>query len=185
MTAPIAWLYAIPVERIFDSYRATQANLALPAIVAAWRVLLMSRVIAVLQEVRFARALAWVAVPACIEVVLVVFVGGLFSPTFGRRVMAAMGGMRNSPEESLLLSALSTAGGAAVWGLLGLAMLLAVLRFNGVAQPFPKQTAGRLPWISLLVLGAFWIAVAVPAQREQQRFMKHAAMVKAGKYREA
>src|SRR5688572_8600151 len=98
LTAPIAWLYAFPVERMFDSYRATQANIALLAIVALWRVLLMSRVIAVLQAVRFVQALAWVAVPACIEVVLVVFVGGIFSPTFGRRVMASMGGMRNSPE---------------------------------------------------------------------------------------
>jgi len=185
LTAPIAWLYAIPVERMFDSYRATQANIALLAIVALWRVLLMSRVIAVLQEVRFARALAWVAVPACIEVVLVVFVGAIFSPSFGRRIMASMGGMRNSPEESLLLSALSTAGGTAFWALIGLAILLALLRFNGATHPFPKQTPGRLPWISLLVLGAFWIVVAIQPQREQQRFMKHFAMVQAGEYREA
>jgi hypothetical protein len=185
LTAPIAWLYAFPVERMFDSYRATQANIVLLATVALWRVLLMSRVIAVLQEVRFVRALAWVAVPACIEVVLVVFVGAIFSPSFGRRVMASMGGMRNSPEESLLLSTLSTAGGAAFWGLIGLAILLALLRFKGVTRPLPKQTPGRFPWISLLVLGAFWIVLAVPPQREQLRFLKHFAMIQGGKYREA
>jgi hypothetical protein len=185
MTAPIAWLYAIPVERMFDSYRATQANIALLAIVSLWRVLLMSRVISALQQVRFVRALAWVAVPACIEVVLVVFVGGIFSPTFGRRVMASMGGMRNSPEESLLLSALSTAGGTAFWGLIGLVILLALLRFKGGTIPFPKQMPGELPWISLLLLGVFWTAVAVQPQREQQRFVKHAAMVDSGQYRAA
>jgi hypothetical protein len=185
MTGPIAWLYAIPVERMFDSYRATQANIALLAIVALWRVLLMSRVISVLQQVRFVRALGWVAVPACIEVVLVVFVGGIFSPAFGRRVMASMGGMRNSPEESLLLSTLSIAGSTAFWGLIGLAILLVLLRFKGVTRPFPKQTPAGVPWISLLLLGLFWTAVAVRPQREQQRFVKHAAMVEAGQYREA
>jgi hypothetical protein len=185
MTAPVAWLYAIPVERMFDSYRATQANIALLAIVALWRVLLMSRVISVLQQVRFLRALGWVALPACIEVVLVVFVGAIFSPSFGRRVMASMGGMRNSPEENLLLSTLSTAGGTAFWALIGLAILLAVLRFSGVTRRFPKQTPGRLPWVSLLALAVLWISAAVPAQREQQRFAKHAAMVKKGQYRAA
>ena len=185
MTAPIAWLYAIPVERMFDSYRAAQANIALLATVALWRVLLMSRVISVLQQVRFARALGWVAVPASIEVILVVVVGGIFSPAFGRRVMAAMGGMRNSPEESLLLSALSTAGGAAFWGLIGLAIPLALLRFKGVTLPFPKQTRAGLPWIGLLLLGVFWTAVAVRPQREQQRFVKHAAMVDSEQYRAA
>src|SRR5436190_1804978 len=29
MTAPVAWLYAIPVERFLSSYRAAQANLTL------------------------------------------------------------------------------------------------------------------------------------------------------------
>jgi hypothetical protein len=185
MTAPIAWLYAIPVERMFDSYRATQLNIALLAIVSLWRVLLMSRVISVLQEVRFVRALGWVAVPACIEVVLVVFIGGIFSPTFGRRVMSAMGGLRHAPEESLLLSAVSTAGATAFWGLLALAILLRIFSFNSLTQPFPRQAPGRLPWIGLVVLSAFWCAVAVQPQKEQRRFARHDAMIEAGQYREA
>ena len=64
MTAPIAWLYAVPVERFLDSYRAAQANLALLAIVSVWRVWLMSRVISVLLEIPFRRALGWVLVAA-------------------------------------------------------------------------------------------------------------------------
>src|SRR4051812_17654529 len=42
LTAPIAWLYALPVERVLDPYRAAQANIALLSIVSLWRVLLMS-----------------------------------------------------------------------------------------------------------------------------------------------
>lgn len=44
LTAPLAWLYAIPVERFLDPVAAVKANYALLGIVAAWRVLLMIRV---------------------------------------------------------------------------------------------------------------------------------------------
>src|SRR5678815_267873 len=78
MTAPVAWLYAIPVERFLDSYHAAQANIALLAIVSVWRVFLMSRVISVLLEIPFRRALGWVLVGASLEVIVVVFLGLLF-----------------------------------------------------------------------------------------------------------
>lgn len=48
MTAPLAWLYAIPYERFMTEFEATRANLWTLGIVAAWRVLLMIRVISVL-----------------------------------------------------------------------------------------------------------------------------------------
>jgi hypothetical protein len=49
MTAPCAWLYALPVERLCpDSLTAIKVNFALLGIVATWRVLLMGRVISVL-----------------------------------------------------------------------------------------------------------------------------------------
>ena len=44
LTAPLAWLYAIPVERFLDPVAAVEANYLLLAIVATWRVLLMIRV---------------------------------------------------------------------------------------------------------------------------------------------
>src|ERR1700730_9671732 len=49
MTAPLAWLYAIPYERFFTSWGATVANLSTLACVALWRVALMVRVISVLM----------------------------------------------------------------------------------------------------------------------------------------
>ena len=48
MTAPLALVYGIPVERFLDPADATRANLYLLAIVALWRVLLMIRCVYVL-----------------------------------------------------------------------------------------------------------------------------------------
>lgn len=47
MTAPLAWLYAIPVETFLSEYDATVVNLLLLLAVAAWRVALMVRATAV------------------------------------------------------------------------------------------------------------------------------------------
>jgi hypothetical protein len=48
MTAPLAWLYAIPYERFLSAGDATAANLSTLGLVATWRVLLISRVLSVL-----------------------------------------------------------------------------------------------------------------------------------------
>jgi hypothetical protein len=185
MTAPIAWLYAIPVERIFDSYRAAEANLTLLAIVSLWRVLLMSRVVSVLLNVQFMGALGWVLVAACLEVIVVVFVGQIFSPAFGRRVMAGMSGMRNAPEENLLISAMNNVW-AWSWVVLFLGMVfLGLFRYRGAAQPLPKPAPGKIPWIGLAALTAVWITIAIPAQLEQQKFVTHVQFVQSEKYSEA
>ncbi|MEI4896505.1 hypothetical protein Q8G71_35005, partial [Klebsiella pneumoniae] len=44
LTAPLAWLYAIPYVRFLSPGAATSANLWTLACVAAWRVVLMMRV---------------------------------------------------------------------------------------------------------------------------------------------
>ncbi|MDA8020545.1 MAG: hypothetical protein MPN21_24160 [Thermoanaerobaculia bacterium] len=51
LTAPLAWLYAIPVERFFEPYGATVANLWLLLVVATWRVVLMARVVSVIYGI--------------------------------------------------------------------------------------------------------------------------------------
>jgi hypothetical protein len=52
MTAPLAWLYGIPYERFADPLTATQAKIWTLAIVAGWRVVLMTRVLSVLANRR-------------------------------------------------------------------------------------------------------------------------------------
>jgi hypothetical protein len=51
-TAPLAWLYGIPFERLLDPFHATRAKLIVLGIVSAWRVALMVRVVTVLFGVR-------------------------------------------------------------------------------------------------------------------------------------
>ncbi len=48
MTAPLAWLYGIPYERLIDPLSATEAKVWTLALVAGWRVVLMTRVLSVL-----------------------------------------------------------------------------------------------------------------------------------------
>ncbi len=47
MTAPLAWLYGIPYERFTDPLSAAEAKVWTLALVAAWRVLLMTRILSV------------------------------------------------------------------------------------------------------------------------------------------
>jgi len=177
MTAPVAWMYAIPVERFLDSYHAAQANIALLGIVSLWRVLLMSRALAVLFEIHFLRALGWVLIAASAEVIVVLFFGAFFSGTFSRSILAGMAGMRNSPEESLLTSALGAAWGWS-WAVLFVSfVLLAMRRRQDEIQPLPKLSRGKMPWFSLVALFLFWAFVAIQPQREQHRFALHAALV--------
>lgn len=185
MTAPIAWLYAIPVERFLDSYHAAETNLTLLSIVSLWRVLLMSRVVSRLQQIHFARALLWVLTPACLEVLVVIIVGVIFSPAFSRHILAAMSGMRNSPEEILVLNALGYIWWGALIVLVVVMILVARFHLSKIVQPFPAIVESPVPVVTLLTLTVAWIAVAIPAQREQYRFVTHAKMVESGKYRES
>ena len=90
MTAPIAWLYAIPVERFFGSYSAAVANITLLGVVSLWRVLLMSRVIQVVTGRSYFRATLRVVMAASFEVLAVFFLGPI---SFSSRILAGMGGL--------------------------------------------------------------------------------------------
>ncbi|MCI0365834.1 MAG: hypothetical protein L0219_18400 [Phycisphaerales bacterium] len=52
MTAPMAWLYAVPYEQMLSEAAATRANLWTLGIVALWRVTLMTRAVSVLLNVK-------------------------------------------------------------------------------------------------------------------------------------
>jgi hypothetical protein len=185
MTAPSAWLYAIPVERFLDSYHAALANIALLGIVSLWRVLLMSRIMSVLVEIHLIRALGWVLIAASLEVIVVLFFGAFFSGAFGRSILKGMAGMRNSPEESLITSVL---GAAWAWSwavLLVCVLLLASRRLRIEIQPLPKLSRGKMPWFSLLTLLLLWALAAVQPQKEQHRFATHAALVEKRDYNSA
>lgn len=180
LTAPIAWLYALPVERFLDSVSATQANVALLGVVSLWRVLLTARVLQVLCGAPLFAALVWVLLAAGVEV----FVVGLFSPSFSKAFMSAMGGMRNSPEEDILLAALNTTMGAAFYGTPVALVLAFLVRPKGL-RPLPAQQQTAVPLTLLVGLAMAWGAVAVRPQMEVARTAKARRLVDSGKFREA
>jgi hypothetical protein len=162
MTAPVAWIYAIPVERFFDSIMATRANLVLLGVVSAWRVLLMARVIQRLTTARFAMALGWVLVAAAVEV-LVVY---LFSHDWAKAVMSAMGGMRNSPQEEILRRAMGIIINVAFWSGPVFLMIALWWRARQPLTPLPAPVTSPMPWTALAAAAVLWIAVAIVPQRE-------------------
>ncbi len=181
MTAPIAWLYALPVERFFDSLTSAQLNIALLSIVSCWRVLLMARVLTVLCRTPTRFTFFWVLAPAAIEVLVVIILGGALS----RAVLASMSGMRNSPEETVLQLALGIAVNATI--LLGPSALCvaALWKPKSAPTPLPAQEAGVIPWRPLAAATGFWILAAVLPQQELVHNAEVDNLVRAGQWRAA
>jgi hypothetical protein len=95
MTAPLAWLYAIPYERFMTAAGAMKANLATLALVALWRVLLISRVLCVFLNFRPMTALCLVMTFADAVAFALMF----FLPV---PLLDVMGGIRLSEGDRVL-----------------------------------------------------------------------------------
>ncbi len=103
MTAPLAWLYAIPVERWLEPVDAMRFNLYLLGIVALWRVLLISRAAAVLFGTSFSRTIFPVLLFGDGLMLFVVH----FIPV---PIFQVMGGIRLTSTEVVLQNFAFTAG---------------------------------------------------------------------------
>lgn len=181
MTAPIAWLYAIPVERWYDPVPAAQWNIRLLTVVALWRVFLMSRVISVIGEMSFLRAFGKVLLPAALETIGIAFVAG-----FGRQVMAGMGGLRNSPAEDVMIKALSTVSGLALIAVVaGLLLQFVCLKQSVRTEPWrpePHVRTWRAPYVLLAVVGVLCWWISIKPQREQRLNFEAAQLTRSGKW---
>lgn len=92
LTAPLAWLYAIPYEMFLSPTEAVFANARTLAVVALWRVIIMARVTQVLFGCSFWAAFfidLWFGV-------VVIWIASFFGP---KPVLDVMGGMRISDVE--------------------------------------------------------------------------------------
>lgn len=184
MTAPIAWLYAIPVERMFDSLTAAKVNLALLGIVSAWRVVLLTRALHVACDWGFGRAFVSVLAVASGEAFAVTFFGG----AFGKALMAAMGGMRNSPEEEILLTGLMSVMGVSMWPCPIAAIAATILNLRCTAQPLPKREGGTFPTGTAVILtgmAGIWIYASIGPQREVAHNARVDSLIAEGAYEEA
>jgi len=162
MTAPIAWLYAIPVERFLEPVEAAKANITLLAIVSLWRVLLMARVLQVACGAAFTRTLLWVLFPAAVEVLVIFFFGGMFAQS----IMRGMGGLRNSPVEDILFEAMGFAFTVSFYGSPVVLLLGIFWRVKETLKLLPQRVAAGYPVIFLTVMTVFWVGVAIPNQRQ-------------------
>lgn len=181
MSAPIAWLYAIPFERFFDPISAAKANVALLAIVSLWRVLLMARALAVLLNAAFLKMLMWVLAPASVEA----FVLAALNENLAKRIMAAMSGIRNAPDAEVLMNAIGTV--ITVSPIVFLIALVAALcmRSRKQIQPFPNPAFSHKPsWWSLTLL-VLWAGLAVAPQRELFRNHRVAVLISKEQYSQA
>jgi hypothetical protein len=96
MTAPLAWLYAIPVERFLSAPDSVRANLLLLGIVSVWRVALITRVISVLYHCHWFR----------VFFVVMLFGDALMWCAISMMpvpVLSLMGGIRLTESEEVLL----------------------------------------------------------------------------------
>lgn len=183
MTAPLAWLYGIPVERWSDAYTVTERNLTLLLVVSVWRVVLMTRVISVLLGSSFMAA-AW---PVLLFSAGATFLANLLAPT---PPIAVMGGIRLSETEELISRMTYSA-------LLGSFMLFPVFLVGTIVvartQSLGRNVAdlsiakaggshGRLDAL-IAIAGLFgWLAVAPGPQVEQRNRYIVEQAVQAGRF---
>ncbi|MCO5165264.1 MAG: hypothetical protein M9894_02695 [Planctomycetes bacterium] len=168
LTAPLAWLYAVPWERLCASpYEAAAWNIRTLGLVALWRVLLAARFIRVLAGAR------GVGPGVFVMVVSLALVGAALAllPT---DVFAIMGGVRLSPQASALqVPALLAAGCVVYTGWLwALAALLVLARREPAWAPPALAPRGRVgPGLYALAGGvvAVFVGVLPVTQPEQRR----------------
>jgi hypothetical protein len=120
LTAPLAWLCSLPVERFLSAQDSGWANLALLAVVATWRVLLFARVVSVVYGAPYWNALVTV-------LMLADGVYLLASNCTPLPLIGVMGGIRASESQQPLAIAAVFAAFAALiaWPFLMIAIKMA------------------------------------------------------------
>lgn len=115
LTAPLAWLYAIPVEILLSEYGAAYANLVFLSVVSLWRILLFARFVSVWKTTGYWTALNWILVPCC-AIAFVALVQRNIN------IVGLMGGIRLTQTEQLVVDYQGT-----VMGTIGYVLPIAVV----------------------------------------------------------
>lgn len=168
-TAPLAWLYAIPVERWCDELTAVQLNLLFLATVSVWRTLLIIRVIEVLKLAPLFAAIPLVLLFADTLALAAIW----YSP---RPIFELMGGIRHSRADDFfcLLRFLGRLITTNLWPIILLWCLSAAyyIRRPEELHSFDCRSAGRSIWAfacGLIVLGLCLLPFGQPQRRLQMQ----------------
>ena len=182
MTAPLAWLYAVPVERFLTEGNAVEANFWLLGIVATWRVVVITRVIQVLWSVP-----VWIAASIVLTYSdAVIIAANLLIPM---PIFDIMSGNRLAPAESRLVGARILIGiGSFLSAPILLPMFVSALwtawppQERGVDQARKVNSPVWAMAILFLVLGGWLLTFGQPAQQRATQMTAHLA---AGRFRDA
>lgn len=134
LTAPLAWLYAIPVERFLEPGPAVYANYALLGVVAAWRVFLMIRVAQVFTGRTGFTAATVVLLFGDAALLLAL----MASPW---PVIEIMSGARRSEVQAAHLDVIGT---GFCWAVLGLPLLMILAMTGMIAAEKQRRSDGRV-----------------------------------------
>jgi hypothetical protein len=170
MTAPLAWIYAIPFERFMTPVEAMRANLWCLALVSLWRVLLMMRVIQVITGCGWFTAVAVVMFFAD----TIALVAGALIP-LPVPLFIYMGGVRMTPETAFIRSVKGNLlfVGFFSLGIWIIGFVLALVATNGKLALkssnviFSNQERKGL-WIVAIASLLLWLPILPFTQREQR-----------------
>jgi hypothetical protein len=188
ITAPLAWLYAIPVETFMGSYQATLSNLALLGVVSVWRVSLMARVVQTLFNMT--GLAAWSVVLLFADTVALVAIAVTPIP-----VISMMGGISHTDAEIAILNLTIMVGFACLVSLPVWLLSTAGVAFQGAihgarwefalaeSKLQPRPTTG----LRLFAAGAVgaWAVVLPITQPKQHLAYRVNHDLKTGKINEA
>lgn len=178
LTAPLAWLYGIPVEQFMAPPAATQFNFGVLVLVSLWRLILMARVLQVLFHFFPARAFALIALPASAE---------MFFATLVRQVdiVGIMGGMRLTESDQFLLTATNIMTLGTIW-LCFASLLIGLFSDRGPVeawQPAPEQSrVAPASWLTAVLVLLLWGFVAWKPQGQLQNRATLRKLIRSGDF---
>ena len=184
MTAPLAWLYAIPYEQFLSAPGSVEANLWSLAIVAGWRVILMVRSVSVLFNWT-SNAAIWPILLFADATVLIIL---NFTPL---PVFNVMGGIRLSDSESIIQATAFLVGGFGfmtlpIWliGTIAVAMSRAKegTEFTKLDRTRP---VAKTVWAVAIVAILVWIPILPMTQPPQQNRFHAESLLKSNKIDQA
>jgi hypothetical protein len=157
MTAPLAWLYAIPIETMTDEITAVKFNLSLLSIVSIWRVLLFSRVVAIQFAVPFLAILSWVLIPCMMIAFVALFAANL-------SMVSIMGGLRLTQAQQILVDYQGVVLGGCFYGVIPMIVVglsaIGMVRGKHRVEDEPgscdlpiRRSVWLIPVIAIVVLG--------------------------------
>jgi hypothetical protein len=179
MTAPMAWLYAVPYERFLSPIEAVNANQWTLGVVSLWRVILITRVLAVIFGARAWRIFFLVMLFSDAAMLLA-------AKMMKTPVLDVMGGLQQTEVERAVASStfgliILTVITAPVW-IIGSMVACARLTTEWSVPESVRRPVPALALVIAFLLIAAWIPALLKAQPEQRLRWEAEALMNARSY---